>query len=299
LEAARAAFRDLVARMPESERAPRALYESARIGARLGARADARRELEAIIQRYSSSAIAPNALHKLVAIHRDRSDSDVIRFLSSLSQTAKATRLEEHVCYQLARALDRAGRATEAHAAYLDTARRFPYPKGSFWDDSLWRAAGLEMDAGKPRDAIETLRRMLRAREASYGAGSYERPRFSEARMRIAEIYRDALNDPEAARAEFERLWREHPTSRLRDDALWQAALLSLKLGDRPRACRDARLLAEKAPDSRYVPCAPLVCPGVAGGHESCAGGIREAIPSPPAALRYDPPARGGSVRVR
>jgi tetratricopeptide (TPR) repeat protein len=280
-EAARMAFRDLVARLPESGRAPRALYESARISARLGARSEARTELETVIWRYPNSAVAPNALRRLLAVHRDESEDEAIRFLTALSQREKATRLQEHIRYALARSLERAGRRAEAHAAYLETARRFPYPKGSFWDDSLWRAAGLELEAGDPHQAVETLQRMLRAREASHGAGSYERPRYSEARMRIAEIHRDALDDPKAARAEFEGLWRDHPTSRLRDDALWQAALLSLKLGDRSRACRDARLLTEKAPDSRYVPCTPLICPAMTGREKSCSDGIREAIPKP------------------
>jgi hypothetical protein len=130
---------------------------------------------------------------------------------------------------------------------------------------------------------------MLREVEPALLQGSYTRPRYAEAQYRIAEIYRDDLAQPERARREFRRVFDEYPTSLLRDDALWQEALIGRATGDSNASCDPLTKLVTQLPDSRYAPCAVLLCASVprATPERSCRGYIRrtlESSPEPPSA---------------
>jgi hypothetical protein len=107
-------------------------------------------------------------------------------------------------------------------------------------------------------------------RESSTFAGSYERPRFSPAQYRIAVLYRDALHDHAAARREFHKLYADHPTSILRDDALWQEATLARTDGDTQSACTLMAALTKDFPSSRYVACAQTLCPTAPTSSSRC-----------------------------
>lgn len=94
--------------------------------------------------------------------------------------------------------------------------------------------------------------------------------------MRIAELYRDKLHDHAAARREFHKLYVEHTTSVLRDDALWAEAQLAREDGDQGEACSLVAKLGREFPQSRFVACGPLVCEKatVPKGLRPCAGYI-------------------------
>ena len=157
-----------------------------------------------------------------------------------------------------------------ARDAYLACAERHPYPKGALFDDALWHASRLDEALGRPDQAIAHLRAMLAVRETSTTVGSYERPRFSPAQFRIAVLYRDALHDHVTARREFHRLYAEHPTSILRDDALWEEAKLARDDGSGGEACALAAALTRDFPASRYAPCATVLCPTAAAPPGRC-----------------------------
>jgi TolA-binding protein len=109
--------------------------------------------------------------------------------------------------------------------------------------------------------------------------GSYERARYAEARFRLAELYRDALGDPARARREFRRVFDDHPTSLLGDDALFQEALMARSAGDVSGTCAPLRILKAKLPASRFAACASELCPRL--GNEAtrrCAPYILESL---------------------
>jgi outer membrane protein assembly factor BamD (BamD/ComL family) len=93
--------------------------------------------------------------------------------------------------------------------------------------------------------------------------GSYERPRYIPAILRIAKLYEEKLNDRARARDALHRLYSEFKTSTLRDDALWREAELWRKDGDTGKMCDRLDTLASDFPDSRYVPCAIEKCPSI------------------------------------
>lgn len=253
---------------PTGPRAARAAHDRALAIIASGETDRGYEALELTFRTYPDSGLAPVELRQYAAWLESRDEGSSQRYLEGLMPRLQGKELAEHAGYALAEALERAGKLEAARDRYLETARRFPYPHGALWDDALWHAADLEAKLGNARTAIAHLERMLSQRETAYMTGSYERARYAQARFRIAELYRDALRDPLAARAAFEKLLREHKTSRLRDDAAWNAALLALRSGDRKGACGDLRALVAATPDSRYAPCASRLCPEVKASGE-------------------------------
>ncbi|MCK6589638.1 MAG: hypothetical protein L6Q76_18875, partial [Polyangiaceae bacterium] len=153
----------------------------------------------------------------------------------------------------------------------LAAAARFPYPFGAYTDDALWHAALIEEELGRHGEAIGHLRKLLAPREVSTQMGSYERPRFSEAQMKIATIYRDGLQDRAAARRELRKLYTGHLTSTLRDDAMWAEAVMLYEDKSQDEACAVVKRLVNELPDSRYARCAKAVCPTAPEGKRACA----------------------------
>jgi hypothetical protein len=68
------------------------------------------------------------------------------------------------------------------------------------------------------------------------------------------------LNDRDAARRAFHRLYKDHRTAKLRDDALWEEAKLAVLDGDHDDACDVVETIIEDLPESRYVRCGRLLC---------------------------------------
>ena len=248
----------------KSERAARATFALADLRLQSGDRAGGLVELEAAIRKYPSSAIASLALRRYFsALSEQGGDQAVLDYIDRGLPELERTDLGEQLLYERARRFDARAETERALNAYLTVAGRFPYPYGAYWDDALLRGADCALRLGQPENAIAILERMLRERESSRMSGSYDRPHFADAAFRVAELYRDARQDPVAARRAFRGVFSDYPTSTLRDDALWQEALLARRAGE-PLSCEPLRLLIEQLPDSRYAPCAHEMCPKIA-----------------------------------
>lgn len=260
---ARASYERLVRESPEGPRTARARFEIADLALAHGDPQQGFALLADAVRRHPDHGLAASSLFRL-ADHEAESGGPegALRWLASVAPAMRSTELDQTVTFATARWLERAGRPAEAVAAYLRAAREHPYPHGALTDDAYWYAAELELSAERPAVAIAILRELLSARESpSQTLGSYERPRFSQAQMRIAEITRDKLHDRAAARREFHRLFTVHTTSILRDDALWAEALLARDDGDAAETCRLVRTLVSDLPDSRFARCARVLCP--------------------------------------
>lgn len=258
---AREILKRLAAEHAGTDRGHRAVYDLADIELAHGDAAEGRRKLERFVLEHAAADAAPRALLRyLLLVGDEGGPAAVLSWLETRRGTLAKTRLEETAAYARARALEEAGRPAEALSSYLDLARRFPYPRGAYWDDSLARAAELEIAAGRPARAVDHLELMLKERETAHLQGSYQKVRYAEAQFRIAQLQRDTLNQPRQALDSFRRVFTFHSTSLLRDDALWQEALLARRLGDEARACQAMNLLTDDLPDSRYAACAHLLC---------------------------------------
>jgi tetratricopeptide (TPR) repeat protein len=266
---AREAFRRLIAELPSTDRGHRASFDLADLEMEAGQVERGWDLLREAMMRHPDDGLARRALERWVA-RLDQSGGNVLAWLGEIAPRLVKTELDETVRYQLATHLEAAGRLEEARDAFVACAERHPYPEGSLFDDALFHASLLDEKLGRPERAIEDLRRMLAAREPSTFAGSYERPRFSPSQFRIAVLYRDKLRDHASARKEFHKLYADHPTSILRDDALWEEAKLAFADGDAKGACQITSTLATDFKDSRYAACAQTLCPTAAPSGKPC-----------------------------
>ncbi len=244
----------------KSDRAARSAFTLADLRLQSGDEAGGYADLETAIRKYPSSGVANLALTRYFAFLASKGgDQAVLNYVSQPPADLARSELAEQLLYERARRSDALGATKAARDAYVELADRYPYPHGAYWDDALFRGADCELRLHRAQAALDLLQRMLAAREASHLSGSYERPRFAEAAFRIAELYRDELRDPEAARRAFRSVFVTYPTSTLRDDALWQEALLARGTSD-AAACAPLSLLVTELPDSRFAPCAHEIC---------------------------------------
>lgn len=261
---ARAAYQKLVDYNPEGPRGDRALFELAQIELDHGNVERGRQMLRDAIVARPKAALARPGLIRLV---RDLSegpggDASAITLLDGLWPKLKATELRDTTLYERALAVYRQGDKQAAHDALVALAQANPYPTGALTDDALLRAAKIDRELGAPKHAVRDLHELLAVVETADTMGSYERPKFPEAQLLLGTIYRDDLHDDDAAMRAFMRVYEMHTTSVLRDDGLWQAALLAHRRADTSETCALARELVRALPESRYVSCAPELCPG-------------------------------------
>ena len=65
-------------------------------------------------------------------------------------------------------------------------------------------------------------------------------------------------------------MWQNHPKSTWADDALFEEAQAARAAGDEAGACDAASVLVQQLPESRFAPCARLLCGSVAAGSRPC-----------------------------
>lgn len=264
LDRAEAIYRTL-ARSADSERSARADFELAELMARAGRDAEARAQRLLALRRHPESGLAARALTVHLQWLREQEGSEaVLTFLTTEQARLGQGELGETLAYLRARELDAMGRVAAARDAYLLCAERYPYPLGAYWDDALYRAAEAELALGTPARSIGHLERMLAERERASFNGSYERGRYAEAQLKLAHIYRHYLGDARRARQELRRVAEHHPLSRLVDDALFEEALLARDSGEPSGVCPPLTILVRVRADSRYAPCAHLLCADLA-----------------------------------
>jgi tetratricopeptide (TPR) repeat protein len=229
------------------------------------------REMEDVPRRFPSHGVSHVAVRHLVEHASEQGGTAALTELHALERDVGSTELAPLVAYLIAVELERTGNDQGAHEAYMQIADRWPYPFGAFFDDSLWRASLIDERQGRYDVAVDDLTRMLRERETTYLVGTYERPMYVPAMMRVGTLYRDRLHDRPHAIAAFHRLYSEFAHSTRRDDALWAEAGVWRDGGDERTGCDRLGTLVREFPDSRYVPCAVERCPGLARPHTSAA----------------------------
>lgn len=220
-------------------------------------------ELEAVALRWPETGVARVALTRILRHDDEVGPAKTLAHLDALAPKVAKTALEEDVAYERAKRIAELGRTEEARSSFVAVADRWPYPGGNYFDDALYRASEMEETLGRYKEAIGHLERLLSFRERSVTIGSYERPRYIPAMLRIAKLYEERLGDRQKARETLHRLYADFETSTLRDDALWREAELWQKDGDKDTACARLSTLTSDFPDSRYVPCAVERCSSI------------------------------------
>lgn len=278
---AHAAYARITKTSPDGPRAARAAYDMALVEVDHG---DAERGYALLLEatfKYPRHASARRSLHRLIEHQQDvGGDEAALKWFDGPGKTLRGSELDQQLDYERAMILEKVGKLVEARDLFVKTAKDHPYPFGGLTDDALWHASLVEEKLGRFDAAIAQLRTLLADREVSRMTGSYERPRYSPAQMRIAELYRDKLHDHRSARKEFHTMYAAHPTSTLRDDALWAEAVLARADGDESDACALVKKLRAEFADSRFARCGQLVCAAVkpATNERPCANYIERRV---------------------
>jgi tetratricopeptide (TPR) repeat protein len=230
---------DLGAAQPIARRTLRARLDAAHYRIESGDRDAGEGALRTLMVEESESAAARSALRKLSEVYVDgaASEDDAIQWLDALLDDVRDSSLAEPVMGMKAEMLIRKGDPDEAVRVLEEQIQKFPYPQGRRWDDALYRLADLALERENAKAAVEYLERMISVHEGSFILGSYTRPLFSKAALRIARIYRDQLHDNSAALKAYQHMRSEFPHSTVRDESLLEEATLRLDMGDQSDAC--------------------------------------------------------------
>lgn len=199
----------------------------------------AEKTLRNLITEHPDSAASRSALRMLAVRHIDdvEDKEEGLAWLESLLEEVRNESIGEPMMNIQAELLLKLGRRDEAIGILESQVEKYPYPEGRRWDDALYRLAELAVEDKNPKKAIAFLEQMIEVHESSYIIGSYTRPMFSKAALKIARIYRDELNDPKSAIKAYAHVRSEFPMSLSVDDALAEEAELRLAQGDRAAGC--------------------------------------------------------------
>jgi hypothetical protein len=258
---------DGIASDASGEHAAQAAYRAASLRIEHGGGGDAGRgwsDMELVPRRFPEHGVAHSAVRRLVDHADERGTAAGLEELRLLERDLATTELASLVAFATAEHVEALGDDTAARDAYIRIADRWPYPFGAFFDDALWRASLLDEKLGRFETAIDDLERMVSVRETTTLIGTYERPRYVPAMLRIGALWRDRLHDRARARAAFHRLYADFAHSTARDDALWLEAALWREDGDARTSCDRLARLVHEFPESRYVPCSAQLCSDIA-----------------------------------
>ncbi|HSC85943.1 MAG TPA: tetratricopeptide repeat protein [Polyangiaceae bacterium] len=250
------ALERFAASAPNSPRAARARLDAARAREHAGDEAGAREAYLRVVREHPTSSGAEAAARRWVALSGQEPEAAWARLLAE----NRAAELAPLLHYEHAKALEPQS-PRQAVLEYEKTAELDPLPQGRYADEALLASARLRRREGDQTGALQTLDLLLRARDTSFLAGSYERAAYAEARWLSGLILRDDLARYDEAAQAFGRVVSDHPTSRRVDDALFDQAIAHALAHHPERACTSLRSLAETRPDSRFASCAPLFCP--------------------------------------
>lgn len=251
LEQARSLL-ELANQYPMSLRAPRARLDAARLFERAGEIELAQSTYLLVLSRDPKSPIAISAL--LAFLNSEERIEERLRWIERLAHDSPE--FSEPLAYERAKCLEQID-PSQALAAYERLAQDHPLPRGVYADEALLRAATIRKELGDKFGALTLLDVLAEAGTKAHLMGSYTRTSYAIADLERARLRRE-LGQLQTAQEILEEFETRHPTSRLRDDALWELAFLLLQSGQEPQACQLVERLAQLG--SRFARCKSHLC---------------------------------------
>ena len=229
---------------PPSRRTARAVYDAARIREdHLGRQAEALPAYDRILSEWPDEGLGARALFfRLAAIEGAQAK---IAFLDGLYPELREAELADDLLMAKVDLQLEAGDRAGARQTLEQITRDHFYPQGHRWDDAVFKLADMDVEDGKPEEAIARLERMLERHDTTNIIGSYTLSAFPQAQLRIARLYRDVVGDHDRAASAFKRVGRKFPRSTLRDDAAYELGVMLIEDGEVGDGCDVLREVVE------------------------------------------------------
>ena len=172
-------------------------------------------------------------------------------FLDHALLLTEGRALRHAVAVHLAREHLREGDRSSARAILQDLHRR--YPDSAVWHTATNLLIELHREAGRHEQEAAALLRLVSRFERTSKPGTYDSEIYTRGELRLGVLYCEHIGRAADGVWWFEQFAPRHPTSRLRDDALWQLALCHDRMGEQgQRWSALCRLMAEH-PLSRWA----------------------------------------------
>jgi tetratricopeptide (TPR) repeat protein len=238
---------ELEAYRPVSRRTARALFDASRIRLdELDQEEAAMAGFERVVREYPDRGNGARALFFRIRPFREADDPEgALALLDRFYTEVGATTLGDDILRIKADLLLGQGDRAGARATLEQLVREHPFPQGHRWDDALMALAEMDVEDGRPEDAIAHLRQIVDQDDGTTLISSYTLPTFPRVQLRIAEIYRDELSDYEAADREYRFMFDHFYRSSLRDDALYERGAMWIDAGEVERGCEILREVLE------------------------------------------------------
>jgi tetratricopeptide (TPR) repeat protein len=230
----------------------RGLYRAAELAARRGDLQRAVRDAWRAILEYPNTVPAEDAVRLLVVRLREAGRArELAAQLGHAAERLRGTDVADNLLLAEGELLEQ-DLGDPAGAIRVWDRLVTLYPRGSLYDDAMWRAGQTARRLGDFAGAITRLRVITGRRRIAFFTGSYISEWLDDALLLIGRIYRDDLKDPAHALHAFADLRDNFATSVLRDDAQLEIARTYVGLDDRPRACEALGRLRRDFPRSKH-----------------------------------------------
>jgi tetratricopeptide (TPR) repeat protein len=201
------------------------------------------------VREFPDEVPSDDALRLLVKLGKRSDPRALASELDALWPKVKDADLGDNVLFERAE-LARTVLGDPASAVRFYDQLAATYRRSPLRDDALWRAAGVEREAGHPQAAVKHLQALLDTRRDAYITGSYNSEFLDDAELMMGRVWLDDLHDVGQAIAHFSALADDYPESTLRDDALYELARAELARKNTPAACARLARLDREFPDS-------------------------------------------------
>ena len=198
-----------------------------------------------------NSGLAPAMVRAVSnSYHFDSEQLAGADWLAQLALKVKKTDVWDSVHFERAKLFRSLEMLNEEEAALMEVVSLGRWGS-QLWDNAIWRAIAIQRINKNDQKEEQLLLQMLSKKEDSRLIASYNSPYYDDALFRLGELHLERTETQKAYDV-FQRLstWE---TSRLRDDAMLQCAMIKKVQGDVTAACLHLKLLLERMPESGSV----------------------------------------------
>ncbi|MBN2715818.1 MAG: tetratricopeptide repeat protein [Deltaproteobacteria bacterium] len=229
----------------------RACYDACRVIFEIPDEKRGRACAKQFIIKYPNDGLAPTLVGTVANSFKNSGGHEMgAVWLSELARQVEQSDVWDSIHYERAKIFRDSGTQAEEENALMEVVALGRWGS-QLWDNAIWRMINIQRAKGDDAKEEALLQRMLSNLEESRLIASYNSPYYDDALFRLGELYWERADFKNAYNA-FQRLttWK---TSRLRDDAMLQCAIIRKHQGDISGACAHLKQIFDRFPGSSSI----------------------------------------------